>query len=387
MKETAARIAKARTAAAVLLQSFALRRAERRRLAVRFAARHARLDFERRNRAELASACLVLYAPSSTIRDCAGPEDFESMADAVKPALAVARMRASAASRGVSLEDMSRSARVSGSVGEGHDGEEEEEEEGGGGGGGRRGGSTAVGPTEGALLALAVLQQEDTQRRAAVRVQRAVRRKKAQNLLDERFRLQKVKLEKAKRDRGARRVQRAWSAVRLRREVTKRAEMTARRVEAEREAASRRLQKLCRRRKDAKELASRFTIRKIILEQVRIRVDFCTSLQLKENKRVGYVFSRCRCLPFRASSTAVSLSMCIAAQPFRGNTKKNGKNGLFVWKKIDRRACLKNSLLSSRAKLTPPSPLVIGGDIVIRTKTWCVDTERIHTWYDCFSFS
>lgn len=231
---------------------------------MRFAARRARLDFERRNRAELASACLVLFAPSSAIRECAGPKDYESMAEAVKPALAVARMRASAASRGVSLEDMSQLGRASaGSVGGGggRGGEEEEEEETGV-------SSAVVGVAEGALLARAVLQQEDTQRRAAVRVQRTVRRKTAKRLMDERFRLQKIKLEKARRDRGARRVQRAWSAMRLRREVAERVERTARRVAAERDAASRRLQKLCRRRKDAKELASRFAIRKIILAQV-----------------------------------------------------------------------------------------------------------------------
>ena len=160
-----------------------------------------------------------------------------------------------------------------------------------------------VGPAEGALLALAVLQQEDTQRRAAIRVQRAVRRKKAQHLLDERFRLQKVKLEKARRDRGARRVQRAWSASKLRREVTKRVERTARRVEAERDAASRRLQKLCRRRQDAKELASRFAIRKIILEQVRKRVNFL--FEYVGNKtNTSVTFSRCRDLPFVLLSAA-----------------------------------------------------------------------------------
>ena len=188
------------------------------------------------------------------------------MADAVRPAVAVARMRASAASRGISLEDMSQPA-TAGTSGRGRDGEEEE----GGATAAAAGGdgSATAGMAEGALLARAVLQQEDTQRRAAICVQRAVRRRKAKRLLEERFRLQKIKLEKARRDRGARSVQRAWSAMRLRREVAVRVERTTRRVEAERDVASRRLQKLCRRRKDAKELASRFAIRKIILEQVK----------------------------------------------------------------------------------------------------------------------
>lgn len=49
-----------------------------------------------------------------------------------------------------------------------------------------------------------------------------------------------------------------------------RVERTRVRIEAERDSGSRTLQRLCRRRKDARELASRFAIRKIILEQASV---------------------------------------------------------------------------------------------------------------------
>lgn len=104
---TAEQLRKARASAAVRLQAFAVNRARRHQLNKRFAARKAKLDFERRNRAELASACLVMFEPRQAIRDAAGREDFEAMGDAVRPAVAVARLRASAAARGLSLSEMS----------------------------------------------------------------------------------------------------------------------------------------------------------------------------------------------------------------------------------------------------------------------------------------
>lgn len=211
---------------------------------MRFAARRARMDFERQNRAELASSCLVLFGPASTIRDCAGPEDFEAMGDAVRPAVAVARIRALAASRGVSLEDMSESARKV--FAESCEMDER---------------------LLGGELARAVLQQQETQRRAAATLQGRWRRRKARRLLDERSQERKIKLDIERRNRGAQSVQRAWASSKLRAEIAARLERTRLRIEAERDAAARRLQKMCRRRKDAKELASRFIVRKIILEQ------------------------------------------------------------------------------------------------------------------------
>lgn len=105
-KATAERIRKARARAATRLQVFAVRSAERHKLNKRFAARKAKLDFERRNRAELASACLVMSKPSRAIRDAAGKEDFEALGDAVRPAAAVARLRARAAARGISISEL-----------------------------------------------------------------------------------------------------------------------------------------------------------------------------------------------------------------------------------------------------------------------------------------
>lgn len=112
---TAERLKKARAEAAVRLQAFARNRARRHKLNKRFAARKAKLRFERRNRAELASACLVMFKPRQAIRDATGQEDFKAMGDAVRPAVAVARLRASAAARGVSLSEMSE--RSTGGVG------------------------------------------------------------------------------------------------------------------------------------------------------------------------------------------------------------------------------------------------------------------------------
>lgn len=82
------------------------------------------------------------------------------------------------------------------------------------------------------------------------------------------FEKRKVKLTKEKRERTAFRLQRMWAGAKLRGELTFRVERTRARIEAERDRGARRLQRLCRRRKDAKELASRFVVRKIILEQV-----------------------------------------------------------------------------------------------------------------------
>lgn len=104
---TAERLRQARERAAVRLQAFAVKCRWRHELFRRFAARKARLDFERRNRSELAAACLVMCKPRQAIRDAAGAEGLEAMDAAVKPAAAVARLRASAAARGVSLSEMS----------------------------------------------------------------------------------------------------------------------------------------------------------------------------------------------------------------------------------------------------------------------------------------
>lgn len=79
----------------------------------------------------------------------------------------------------------------------------------------------------------------------------------------------KVKILNDRRELSALRLQRVWASARLRAELAARVEATRVRIAAERDWAARKLQRLCRRRKDAKELASRFAIRKIILEQVR----------------------------------------------------------------------------------------------------------------------
>lgn len=251
---TAKRIAAKRAAAAIRLQRFVVKQAQRRRLFRLFAARRARLDFEYRNRAELASACLILSAPSLMIRACAGPEDFEAMGDAVRPAVAVARMRALAASRGMSLADMTE---FTAGPPYHYDGTEEADADG-----------AVPERLTGGELARALLQQEETQRRAAARLQGAWKRKKARGLLEARFQARKVQLENERRDRGARRIQKAWWDAKLRGEISARVERTRRKIEDARQAGAIVLQKMCRRRKDAKELASRFIVRKIILEQV-----------------------------------------------------------------------------------------------------------------------
>lgn len=83
------------------------------------------------------------------------------------------------------------------------------------------------------------------------------------------FAKRKVKILNDRRELSTLRLQRVWASGRLRVELAARVEATRRRIAAEREWGARMLQRLCRRRKDAKELALRFAIRKIILEQVR----------------------------------------------------------------------------------------------------------------------
>lgn len=84
------------------------------------------------------------------------------------------------------------------------------------------------------------------------------------------FAKRKVKMINDRRELSALRLQRVWASARLRAELAARVEATRLRIAAERDWGARKLQRLCRRRKDAKELASRFAIRKIILEQVRV---------------------------------------------------------------------------------------------------------------------
>lgn len=47
-----------------------------------------------------------MFKPSRAIREAAGREDYEAMGDAVRPAEVVARLRASATARGVSLSQI-----------------------------------------------------------------------------------------------------------------------------------------------------------------------------------------------------------------------------------------------------------------------------------------
>lgn len=82
------------------------------------------------------------------------------------------------------------------------------------------------------------------------------------------FKKRKIKITNERRELTAFRLQRMWARSRLRAELATRVETTRVRIEAERDWGSRKLQRLCRRRKDAKELVSRFMVRKIILEQV-----------------------------------------------------------------------------------------------------------------------
>lgn len=77
IQATREEVAAQRVAAAIRLQRFVIKQGDRHRLSVRFKARKGRLDFERRNRTELASAILVLQQPFTTVRDYSEQEDFE----------------------------------------------------------------------------------------------------------------------------------------------------------------------------------------------------------------------------------------------------------------------------------------------------------------------
>ncbi|CAB1110546.1 unnamed protein product [Ectocarpus sp. CCAP 1310/34] len=279
---TAQRIKKARESAASRLQAFARKSAQRHQLSKRFAARKAKLDFERRNRSELASACLVMFEPSRAIREAAGREDFEAMGDAVRPAEVVARLRASAAARGVSLSQI-----MSGAFDDDDGGDDED-------GVGEDGVPKRLSGSE---LARAVLKQQESQRRAAEAVQLAWRKRKAMLHLEGLFAKRKVKILNDRRESSALRLQRVWASARLRVELAARVEATRRRIAAEREWGARMLQRLCRRRKDAKELASRFAIRKIILEQARSLREMnaaVSKIQLWYRRRQGVYYTTLR---------------------------------------------------------------------------------------------
>eukprot|EP00903_Cladosiphon_okamuranus_P007817 g7563.t1 len=279
---TAERLRKARAEAVVRLQAFARNRARRHRLNKRFAARKAKLDFERRNRTELASACLVMFKPRQTIRDAAGREDFDAMGDAVRPAVAVARLRASAAARGVSLSEMSTGG-VGSDAAAGSDDDDEV--------------AMALKRLSGSELARAVLEQQEAQQRAAVALQLAWKKRKAMLHLEGLFKKRKVKMINERRQLSAFRLQRMWASSRLRVEIAARVERTRVRIEADRDWGSRKLQRLCRRRRDAKELASRFAIRKIILEQaksMREMMAAASKIQVWYRRRRGVYYSTLR---------------------------------------------------------------------------------------------
>ncbi|CAM9976055.1 unnamed protein product [Ectocarpus sp. 6 AP-2014] len=281
---TAQRIKKARESAASRLQAFARKSAQRHQLSKRFAARKAKLDFEQRNRSELASACLVMFKPSRAIREAAGREDFEAMGDAVRPAEVVARLRASAAARGVSLSQI-----MSGAFDDDdNDGDHE---------GGVAGEDGVPKRLSGSELARAVLKQQESQRRAAEAVQLAWRKRKAMLHLEGLFAKRKVQILNDRRELSALRLQRVWASARLRVELAARVEATRRRIAAERDWGARMLQRLCRRRKDAKELASRFAIRKIILEQARSLREMnaaVSKIQLWYRRRQGVYYTTLR---------------------------------------------------------------------------------------------
>ncbi|CAM9198538.1 unnamed protein product, partial [Ectocarpus sp. 12 AP-2014] len=281
---TAQRIKKARESAASRLQAFARKSAQRHQLSKRFAARKAKLEFERRNRSELASACLVMFEPSRAIREAAGREDFEAMGDAVRPAEVVARLRASAAARGVSLSQI-----MSGVFDDDDDGGDDE--------GGVAGEDGVPKRLSGSELARAVLKQQESQRRAAEAVQLAWRKRKAMLHLEGLFAKRKVKVLNDRRELSALRLQRVWASARLRVELAARVEATRRRIAAEKDWGARMLQRLCRRRKDAKELASRFAIRKIILEQARSLREMnaaVSKIQLWYRRRQGVYYTTLR---------------------------------------------------------------------------------------------
>lgn len=132
---------------------------------------------------------LVLSGPSAAVRDLSGLQDYEAMGDAVKPAAVVARMRANATSRGLSLANMSGLIAIAAA-------EEDEPYEG------------ENDARLGGELARAVLQQVQTQNQAAACIQGVFRRRRARIQLEERFRLRKLKLEAERREKGARAFQR-----------------------------------------------------------------------------------------------------------------------------------------------------------------------------------
>ncbi|CAN0035449.1 unnamed protein product, partial [Scytosiphon promiscuus] len=253
---TAERIRKARASAATRLQAFAVNRARRHQLNKRFAARKARLAFERRNRSELASACLMSATAATAQGEDGGDDGEEGVCFAEGPEVGSevgGCLRSSLC--GVRWNCTSARA-LKGNCMSTNDTRAKNEE-------------AAMKRLSGSELARAVIKQQEAQRRAAEVLQTAWRRRKAMLHLEGLFEKRKVKLTNEKRENTAFRLQRMWAGAKLRGELAFRVERTRVRIEAERDWGARKLQRLCRRRKDAKELASRFVVRKIILEQAR----------------------------------------------------------------------------------------------------------------------
>ena len=132
----------------------------------------------------------------------------------------------------------------------------------------------------GGHLARAVLQHEKAEHQAAINVQRKWRKRKAQVHPEKRFAYRNVDLVNEKRERGAMAFQRAWVSAQFRKVVAAMVEKTAIRITIERDAAGKKLQRYARRRRDARELAARFAVRKIILEQVGFRTLLLFSIRV-----------------------------------------------------------------------------------------------------------
>ncbi|CAM9930663.1 unnamed protein product [Choristocarpus tenellus] len=235
-----------RSAAANVIQQWALRRMARHRLWERFRRCRARLDFDEDNRRQLIASVLVHTRTSWTLRQCSGLEDYQALGKAVEPDKVIAQMRL--------RRSLASSLSSSEKIRKGDPSREERED-------------VAVW----AELERAAAELEAVQTKAIVTLQQLWRHTQWMQVLEQKFRARATILMLERQHRAVSMMKRGWKASRLRREMATRVRRTREERERREDIAVRQIQVLCRRRRGAKELETRFAVRKIILAEATLR--------------------------------------------------------------------------------------------------------------------
>ncbi|CAM9299728.1 unnamed protein product, partial [Ascophyllum nodosum] len=222
----------------------------------------------------------------------------------------------------------------------------------------------------GGQLARAVLQHEKAEHQAAIHVQRTWRKMKAQVHPEKRFAYRNVDLVNEKRERGAMAFQRAWVSAQFRKVVAAMVEKTAIRITIERDAAGKKLQRYARRRRDARELAARFAVRKIILEQAKSLQETnsaATIIQIWYCNRRELYYGPMRIV---ARYQLARKRKAVAKEACRRSEEGAATVIQLAWRKISRRIYLSNRFEARRAKMAREKEAVARARGVLAIQGW-----------------